>query len=83
MSLSQAKVFLFRNGDRLVKRLQLQTEQVGLDGTVNKTLDEHRDQRVFICRVCRYTTRKEKSVLGVSVHITLSLLEYLRTHVEL
>ena len=49
---------------------------MGLDGTVHKTLDEHRDQRVFIYRFGCYTTGKKTSVLGVSVHTTLTLLEF-------
>ena len=49
---------------------------MGLGGTAHKTLDEHRDKRVFIYRVGRNTSRNATSVLGVSLHITLTLLEF-------
>ena len=56
--------------------MQFQAEQVGLDGTIRKTLDKHRGKCVFMDRVGRDTTRNGSYVLGVSVHITLALLEF-------
>ena len=54
----------------------VQAEQVGLNGAICKTLHEQCNQRVLMDRVGRGTTRKEMYVLGVSVHITLTLLEF-------
>ena len=57
MSLSHAKVFLFRGLNRFFKRIQLQAEQVAPDGPFCETLHEHRNQRVFMNWIVRDTTR--------------------------
>ena len=56
MSLITAKALLFRCEGRLVKRLQFQVEQLGLDGTIRQALDEQRDELVFIDRILYDTT---------------------------
>ena len=75
MSLSHTKVFLFRCEYRIFQRIQLQAEQMAPDRPVCEPLHEHRNQRVFVNWVGSYTTRKESYMLGVSVNITLTLLE--------
>ena len=52
-----SEVFLIRNEYCFFKRIQFHTEQVGLYGTVGKTLHERRNQRVFMDRIVRNTTR--------------------------
>ena len=49
---------------------------MGPHGTVHKTLYEHRNQPVFMNRIVRNTIREESYVLGISVTITLALLEF-------
>ena len=49
---------------------------MGIFETICKTLHEHRNQRVFMGRVGCNTTRKESSVLGVSLKFMLTLFKF-------
>ena len=55
--------------------MQFQAEQVGLDGTIRKTLHEQINQRLLIGRICCNVTRKMTYVLNVRVYITFGLFD--------
>ena len=71
MSLITAEVLLVRCGERL----PFQAEQLGIDGTIRQTLDEQRDERVFIHRTLYDITWLVSYMLSVSVYITLTLFD--------
>uniref|UniRef100_M4C4R4 Uncharacterized protein n=1 Tax=Hyaloperonospora arabidopsidis (strain Emoy2) TaxID=559515 RepID=M4C4R4_HYAAE len=61
--------------DRSIERIQFQAKQVGLYGTIHKTLDKHSYLCLFINRLRHDTTHEVSCVLGVSVQVTLILLQ--------
>jgi hypothetical protein len=74
-SLLQAEVLMLCDGDRLVERRKLDAEQMSLDWPIVQTLDKRSDLRLLINRILDDRIREESSVLGVSVNVTLTLLQ--------
>ena len=77
MSLFQAEISLFRNLNCFFHSIKLQSEEIGPDWAVCKTLHEQRNQRLFIRRIGRDAARKLTYVLNVRVYITFALFDFL------
>ena len=76
MSLSHSKVFLFRSCNLLLWSIQILTKQTVFGGHICEPLHEYRNQRVFMYPVSSYTAGEVSYMLSVSVHITLTLLQF-------